>query len=159
MAQFPQNFTMTGQYSFRFKFRVPEIVRPSFFFACGIDKFKLAHYLKCDLTSMYGKIDLTSTSQIFLSKHCFPALPDHPYIAIEKEVHSGIFGQRKKPSVFAVTLDKSTYLLGEPIQINIDCDNSASSKQVKYIQFELCMGYLASVDEGHRLFASQAFEK
>lgn len=134
---------MTGKYSFRFRFRIPENFRPSFFFAYAQDKFRLAHFLRGDLTGIHGQVDLTRSNQIFLNKNSLVAMPNYPSLTMAKNVYSGIFGQRKKPTSFQIVLDKSTYALGEKIKISIDCDNSASSKEVKKIKFELYLGYRA----------------
>lgn len=76
-----------------------------------------------------------------------------------KNVYSGIFGQRIKPASFEIVLDKSTYALGEKIKISIDCDNSASSKEIEKIKFELYIGYRAQVKSGQRSYSSSEFEK
>lgn len=62
-----------------------------------------------------------------------------------KNTYSGIFGQKKKHTSFQISLDKSTYSIGEKIKISINYDNSASSQDVKKIGFQLYIGYRALV--------------
>jgi hypothetical protein len=52
---------------------------------------------------------------MFLKKHVWPALPDYPQRTISKIVLSGLLGQKKKTSTFLITLDKTSYTLGEKI--------------------------------------------